>query len=368
MLNDDEAKIIDVAYEAAVMPDLWPKLCDHLSRHIGAFSTALITLAPGALPRWISSKCIAEQMLLYEKSGLAQRAERPIRGLKMAPNTFMRDIDILTTEELAKDALRVELLEPLGLAWELGGSFIEPSGSMFVFSQLMKTEHGPFKPEAREQMNTLKSDLARAAFLATRLGLKQAQSMTESLQLIGLAGAVVGDNGQIIAANQAFLDLAPRIQTGARDQLYFRDAGARALYGESITQIRSGKRGIAQSIPLASQDDDPPLVTQIIPIRRSARDIFSKSCALVVVTLVGEAGPPDLRVICGLFDLTRAEAIVAQKLTMGLSVSQIAATQNLSQETVRTHIKSLFRKTGVNRQSQLVRLLGNFGPAATEPS
>lgn len=362
MSDDKQADIADRAYEAAVVPELWPQLCHLLSGHIDAYSTALITFPPGARPRWVASECIAEQMLSYENSDLAQRNDRPTRGLQQGLNTFLRDIDLLTAEELEVDPIRIELLEPLGLAWEMGASFQEPSGSVFVFSQLRKTELGPFPLEATARMNALKPDLARAAFLATRLGLRQAATMTESLQLIGLAGAVVGDGGQVISANPQFLDLSPRIRSGARDRVRFRDERAQTLYETALAQVRAGQSAVAQSIPLGPEDDEPALVVQLIPVRRSARDIFNKSCALMVVTAVGSGGPPDVRVICGLFDLTRAEAAVAQMLTKGLSVAQVSANLRISQETVRTHIKSLFRKTGVNRQAQLVRLLAGLGP------
>jgi DNA-binding CsgD family transcriptional regulator len=366
MFDDEKMKIIDRAYEAAVVPEMWPQLCDVLSSHIGAYSTALITFPSGGAPRWVSSECIAEQMRVYEESGLAQRNDRPTRGLQQGLNTFLRDVDLLTAKELERDPIRAELLEPLGLAWEMGASFLEPSGSIFVFSQLQKTEDGPFSIEATTRMNALKPDLARAAFLATRLRLKQASSMTEGLALIGLAGAVIGDGGQILSANQQFLDLSPRIRSGAYDRVYFSDNRVKTMYADALTHMRGGRTAVTQSIPIVPQDDEPALVIQMIPVRRSARDIFNKSCAMLVITPVGKAGPPDMRVICGLFDLTRTEAAVAQKLTGGQSVSQVSIELGISQETVRTHLKSLFRKTGVNRQAQLVRLLAGLGPATEE--
>lgn len=337
--------IIDRAYEAAVVPDLWPESCDLISKDIGAYSTALITLAPGAPPRWTASHCVAEQMVMYEKSGLAEKNTRPVKGLEHGPNTFMRDIDLFSLEELEIDPIRVELLKPIDLAWEMGAAFVEPSGSIFVFSQLMKTEDGPFSPEAVTRMNRLKPDLARAAFLATRLGLKQAHSVTESLSLIGLAGAVIGDNGKIIAVNDQLKALSERIGCKANDHLLIKDP-----------HVRFGASAPVQSIPVASHNDNPALIVQLIPIRRSARDVFSRSCALAIVTPVGEVGPPDLRVICGLFDLTRTKAIIAQKITSGLSIDAIAAELKIARETIRSHVKSVFRKTGVNRQVQLALL------------
>nr|WP_306766152.1 helix-turn-helix transcriptional regulator [Shinella pollutisoli] len=361
--------LIDRIYEAAVIPELWAEACDLLSEETGAYSTALITLVPNAPPRWVSSACIAEQMKVYEESGLAARSPRPQRGLAIAPGNFMRDIDIMTPEELAVDPIRAELLEPIGLPWEMGAVFLEPSGSLLVFSQLSSAEMGPFGEKAVARMNALKADLARAAFLSARLAFKQARTMVQTLAMVGLPGAVVGDRGNVVAANAPMEDLAPRVRIGTRDRLHIADAGANALFSTALEQLSTGHAPSVQSLPIAATEDAPPLVLHLIPVRRNARDIFSRSSALLVFTPVGAVGPPDMRVLCGLFDLTRIEARVAQELTRGHSVEEVAAILGSRVQTVRTHLKAIFRKTGVNRQSQLVLLLSGLAPVGgTDPA
>ena len=55
--------------------------------------------------------------------------------------------------------------------------------------------------------------------------------------------------------------------------------------------------------------------------------------------------------------LQQAEAVLALKLARGLSLAEISATQNISQHTSRAQLKSVFAKTGVSRQAELVRLV-----------
>jgi DNA-binding CsgD family transcriptional regulator len=57
------------------------------------------------------------------------------------------------------------------------------------------------------------------------------------------------------------------------------------------------------------------------------------------------------------FDLTPAEAAIAAALANGMSVSDTAAHLGVALNTVRTHLRSIFSKTGVSRQSQLVHLI-----------
>lgn len=58
-----------------------------------------------------------------------------------------------------------------------------------------------------------------------------------------------------------------------------------------------------------------------------------------------------------LYGLTPAEANVACEFAMGYSYKEVARRLNISEDTVRAHIKQIYHKTRVNRQSDLVRLI-----------
>jgi len=57
------------------------------------------------------------------------------------------------------------------------------------------------------------------------------------------------------------------------------------------------------------------------------------------------------------FDLTKSEAKVCLDICQGLSVEDIAETSNREISTIRSHLKSLYRKTGTNRQGELVSFI-----------
>ncbi len=101
------------------------------------------------------------------------------------------------------------------------------------------------------------------------------------------------------------------------------------------------------------------MVVHLVPIRRAARDIFTTAASIIVVTPVSRSEAPSATVIQGLFDLTPAEARVARLIAGGDSVNEIAAASSTSAGTVRNQLKSVFAKTGVNRQGDLISLLSN---------
>ncbi|OCC23486.1 hypothetical protein MB02_12480 [Croceicoccus estronivorus] len=69
---------------------------------------------------------------------------------------------------------------------------------------------------------------------------------------------------------------------------------------------------------------------------------------------------PD--VVRKIFALTPTEAAIAAALANGLSVVDTAAMLSIARSTVRAHLRSIFSKLGLNRQSQLIHLIHTSVP------
>lgn len=88
----------------------------------------------------------------------------------------------------------------------------------------------------------------------------------------------------------------------------------------------------------------------------------SKQRPAVVVFLrdpESNAAQPSQELVRRLFGLTRMEAQLALLLAEGLTLDEAAEKMNVRRNTARTHLRSIFCKTGVTRQTMLVRLLLN---------
>jgi DNA-binding CsgD family transcriptional regulator len=58
-----------------------------------------------------------------------------------------------------------------------------------------------------------------------------------------------------------------------------------------------------------------------------------------------------------LFGLTKSEAAIAHLVLNGEGLGPIEEQLLLSRDTVKTHLRNVFQKTGTHRQAELVRLL-----------
>ncbi|TIW77403.1 MAG: helix-turn-helix transcriptional regulator, partial [Mesorhizobium sp.] len=71
---------------------------------------------------------------------------------------------------------------------------------------------------------------------------------------------------------------------------------------------------------------------------------------------------PSPTLLAGLFDLTPAEARLASALSQGRTLTEAAASANITVKTGRTYLERIFAKTGTRQQSQLVALLKGTEP------
>ncbi len=67
--------------------------------------------------------------------------------------------------------------------------------------------------------------------------------------------------------------------------------------------------------------------------------------------------PISIDNLVSVYGLTPSEAQVSISLANGHIIDEIAKSSNHSAHTIRSQLKSVFRKTGVSRQSELVKLL-----------
>jgi len=68
---------------------------------------------------------------------------------------------------------------------------------------------------------------------------------------------------------------------------------------------------------------------------------------------------PPMRLAQQLFQLTPAETSLAIQLANGLSLDEASEVLNIRRNTARAHLRSIFSKTGVRRQTELVRIFLN---------
>ena len=197
---------------------------------------------------------------------------------------------------------------------------------------------------------------------AASAGLDRAWIATETLALVGLPACVVDSGGRALAANDLFGRLTPRVIAALGDRVYVANKIANDLLYQWVEQLNSTGAKTTKSIPVPKIETLPALMLHLFSVRRSVQDVLEGASGLIVATPLSKSSIPPVTLVAGLFSLTRSEARVAEGIIQGKSVKQLASELGLSTATVRSYLKSVFAKTGVHRQAELVSLLMGARP------
>lgn len=190
--------------------------------------------------------------------------------------------------------------------------------------------------------------------------------MTEALDALRCAVVLTDHGGRILHANRAadaMLRDSGMIQVvggtmrarGVTAAAELRDAIALAAKDE----VKMGKTGI--SIRL-TEPGTPPMFAHVLPLTGGElrTRLEPTAAAAVFIGVADERGAAD--VMTSAFGLTPAEHRVLAGLLAGRTVAETAAALGTAATTARTHLDSIFAKTGVTRQAELMRLAARIGP------
>jgi len=353
--------LIDRIYEAALIPEQWDKVLEALNRIGGGLGTTLFTSNNGPM-RWLATPGLYELVRSMVESGELRGNDRHARALALDHAGFVGDQHLFAPEERLQSVLHRRFLFPNRMGWCAGTLIRPPSGDVMVLSIERLEQDGPATPAMLEQLDALRPHLARAALVASRLHLEQARAAVATLDLMGLPAAMLGRTGRVLAMNNLLAAMTPQVLQDRNDRVQMTSKDADLLLATALENLRAAQATSPRSIPIPAREGQPPAVVHLVPVRGQARDVFSETLALLVVTPVTHGGVAQPDIIQGLFDLTPAEARVARSIASGSTPEMTALGQGVSVETVRKQLAAVLAKTGLRRQASLVGLLTGTAP------
>lgn len=215
------------------------------------------------------------------------------------------------------------------------------------------------KHEGQRKMETLKT-----YFLGRVMMLEgERDTLREVLDRLPTGVVLIDQNKKIILANksaQRIVDqnsglLIKQNEVHATNR--FDNGKLQELIGKaSNSQFPQSESGGAIIVSRKSSDHSMPVL--ISPLRSKEYSYENRrAAAALFISDPDLAIPGPQEIFRKLYGLTPTEARLSSALLQGKNVTQVARELQIKVNTVRSHLKSIFLKTGANRQSELVRIL-----------
>lgn len=173
--------------------------------------------------------------------------------------------------------------------------------------------------------------------------------------MTGCPAATIGSDGRLLAANQEFERVLESRAVDPHGRLRFLDADTDKRFRGAM-QIGNTQAASA-SIVISGHHDDRPCVIHVLPLRRSAWEVFGSNGFVLIVADGRNNMVPSADLLRLMFDLTGREATLARQLVEGRTMAAAAKAMKISVATAKVHLRHIFEKTGCRRQADLVGLI-----------
>lgn len=292
------------------------------------------------------------------------------------PFVRLSEGQVVTAEELIgkqwlQSTVYQEYLKPLDVRHLLGADIYTKDGIECRLRITRGHDALPFSEADKGLVKRLLPHLKRSIQIHAQLDFLECERalFAGAVNRLLLGMVSFDQNGAIIETNPE----ARRI-LGEKDGIWL---AGNNLCLDNSQESRDLQRLLRQALSGASINDEGPGMVEAMAVTRpSGRAKLgvlvkavpmgqfseSKQRPAVVVFLrdpESNAAQPSQELVRRLFGLTRMEAQLALLLTEGLTLDEAAEKMNVRRNTARTHLRSIFCKTGVTRQTMLVRLLLN---------
>ncbi|MCU1765993.1 LuxR C-terminal-related transcriptional regulator [Pseudomonas protegens] len=257
-------------------------------------------------------------------------------------------------------------LEPVGVFHILGADINTSEGAQCRLRISRGRDDQPFDQQEKELLAQFVPHLERSIKMHMKLNRIETERnlYAGAVDQMAVGTIILDETGKVLQTNQVAERLIQEkdgiklvndgLQVGtARDTQEFRRLVKQSLLShkrsnpsvvEALRVQRPSGRAdlgiIVRSVPLSAWSEGTRCPTVVIFIS----DPEQQSCAPQEIVRV-------------LFDFTPAETQLAMLLANGLTLDEASQELGISRNTSRAHLRSTFSKTGVTRQTMLVRLI-----------
>ena len=376
--QSDFSDLIGLLYQGALEPQPWQSALPALREALDAQVVSLVLRPPSADDEGVILNCVRQDESVdnshvtladpndWEVSAYREQFFSLDPFVSLPLDKVIALEDILPDKDLVTSDYYLHYLKPINLFRILGVDTSEPGGMLARLRFSRRASEPRFKATERQLLTLLTPHLSRAIEIYAKLNRMTSERdlYAGAVNQLSVASIILDEQGRMLTTNavgRALLDQGEGLSL--RDgHLHIEGRNINKELQEALTSIireqLHGETSMVRAlrVPRPGGRSDLGLVVRPVPASQWSEGQVSPSAAVFI-------SDPDLQestsrpILGALFELTPAEANLATLLARGLNLAQVSVAQNISQHTARAQLKSIFAKTGVSRQAELVRLV-----------
>jgi DNA-binding CsgD family transcriptional regulator/PAS domain-containing protein len=361
------SRLVESIYDCAIDPALWPSTLEQI---------AVAHDSPAGILSVADLVTDTERTLVYfgisEYYQVLYREQYHICDL-FGHGLLLRPIDEPTTSEelVAEDELLQSRIyrgwaAPQDFRYVLLTALMKSQARLAYIGLTRGAQDGPYNMAERARMALLAPHVRRAITIADLIEHKclERDDLAATLDALTTAVLVLSADGRLV-----YINVAGDAVLAREDLLLTRNGVVepwdRTTWPAFRVMIAAAAGG---TVSIARRGGGSAIVSALPLSNGRRRSTAPRRAQVALFVQDNPCGPHAIEVVGQAYGLTGGELRVLLGLADGATPADIARRYGIAPSTVRTHLKSLFAKTGTNRQKDLVRLLLSIPPVGPSPS
>ncbi|MBD2859559.1 helix-turn-helix transcriptional regulator [Spongiibacter sp. KMU-158] len=357
-------RLLTCIYQGPLEDEPWQGFLAELYEQMHAVTVTLVLNPPSEKGRGVLRVVGGRKVDSMDHYQERLFAMDPFRSLR--PGEVRSLLEMIPPDEWINSELYNLCMKPVGLHDSMGLDIVVP-GEMNAGLRVSRgPDSKPFDEQDKDLLRALMPHLERALRIHVRFNKTESERdlYAGAVESLSLATIILDENGKVLNCNRM------------AEQLIIREPEVRIEDGQLILGDLATTKKLQSMVDnlLASRGSEEPAVVEALRVSREgdfadlgviARPVpaseWSEGTAVPTVAVFisdpeyGAEAP--VKIIIQLFGFTPTEAQLSLLLADGLSLDEASEALGMSRNTARTHLRSIFSKTGVSRQTLLVRLI-----------
>ncbi|RJX71477.1 helix-turn-helix transcriptional regulator [Vibrio sinensis] len=285
------------------------------------------------------------------------------------PDTVFTVDDLMDEEAWIQSTYRKYWCANIGVYHVMSADISTIDGGLVKLRITRPESQDNFSDEDKALCQLLITHLKRALDIHHQLDRSNSigSMYNEAISRLSIATVQIDESGRILEQNVFASELllqedGLKVQGGKLTAHYPNDnRELKQLIADSFKMVSESDRPMlpeAMSIARPSGEVNLGVVVEVIPSPAWQKGTGQGKAVVYIRDSVAKSQASS-HVAKKIFGLTSAETALTLQLANGLSLEEAAEVLNIRRNTARAHLRSIFSKTGVRRQTELVRILLN---------
>ena len=359
--------LIGKIYEAALNPDLWPSFISEFAIRIKA-EAGILSFHNVEEMELLFIKSHGRDATLFDKYREYFIKINPyLNVVKEIPYTVFSSTELIDEKKLTETEYYNDWLLPQSIHYHIGAIIFRDSARLAMVDMQRSLKAGAFGTDELEQIKIFEPHLRRALVINQKFWdlLANPAAATTILDNLEIGVIFLDETVRPVYLNRKAEDL-----TKSGEGVVLRSDGlstewpeqAKALKLLAYESVQTGLgKGLSPGgvirVGILPEALHNVLIT---PFRTEKNDLGLtgfRICAAVFISSPSQPHAVSVESLKNMFELTSAEARLVSELANGITLEEISDKFEITKNTVRDQLKSIFSKVNTRRQTDLINLV-----------